>query len=181
MDKRTAILESARKLLVREGFNDDAVALDDVARAAKVAKGTLFLYYKNKEELLRAAFSDLVESLGAELDGLSGSPLRGQARLAALVKLILSHFERNRDFLGQVARFPCGALADNHARVVKLLEACASDGLFAPRELAPRASMLFGLCRSAILYKKITGVEEPEETRSRRVVDFFLYGAAGSR
>src|SRR5688572_13595108 len=93
MDKKTLILDSARKLLVRHGFRDDAVALDDVARAAKVAKGTLFLYYKNKDELFQAAFADLVESLGGELDAVAASSLKGRDRLDKTVRTVLSHFE----------------------------------------------------------------------------------------
>ena len=40
------ILEAARRLLVERGA--EGVVLDDVAKRAGVAKGTLFLHYKNK-------------------------------------------------------------------------------------------------------------------------------------
>src|SRR6058998_2187979 len=51
---RTAgILEAARKVFARKGFHDATV--DDIAIAAGVAKGTLYLYYQSKRELYFAA------------------------------------------------------------------------------------------------------------------------------
>lgn len=180
-DKKKTILEAARRLLVRRGFQDDAVALDEVARLAKVAKGTLFLYYRNKDELFQAAFADLVESLAEQLETVAASPLRGRARLEEIVRVVIEYFDRHRDFLSQAARFPGCRIAENHARMVRLLKTCAADGLFADSELGPAASALFGLCRSAIFYKLITGKDETLETRVRRVTDMFLHGVAGRR
>jgi AcrR family transcriptional regulator len=52
--KRAQILEGARKLFLAEGF--DAASMGDVARAAGVSKGTLYVYFENKELL----FAELV-------------------------------------------------------------------------------------------------------------------------
>jgi len=52
-DKKVLILDAARRLLIGRGFQD--LALDDIAREAGVAKGTLFLYYKSKDELFTAS------------------------------------------------------------------------------------------------------------------------------
>ena len=47
---RTAgILEAARKVFAKKGFNDATV--DDIANAAGVAKGTVYLYYRSKREV----------------------------------------------------------------------------------------------------------------------------------
>ncbi len=180
-DKKKAILDAARKLLVRRGFHEDEVALDAVARAAKVAKGTLFLYYRNKHDLFRAAFGDLVDQLAGELEAAAAQPLKGRVRLERIVEIVIAYFERNKDFLSQSARFPGCRLAENHARMVALLERCAADGLFPDRDLGPAASNLFGLCRSAILYKAVSGKEDSMDYRVSRVTDTFLYGQAGRR
>jgi AcrR family transcriptional regulator len=69
-ERRQAILEAALTVFAERGF--EAARLDDVAARAGVAKGTLYLYFKDKEtlfeELLRGAVSPLVERIGALSD-----------------------------------------------------------------------------------------------------------------
>jgi AcrR family transcriptional regulator len=52
--KREQILDGARKLFLAEGF--DAASMGDIARAAGVSKGTLYVYFDSKELL----FAELV-------------------------------------------------------------------------------------------------------------------------
>src|SRR5262249_38989242 len=52
--KRQQILDGARKLFLAEGF--DAASMGDIARAAGVSKGTLYVYFDSKEVL----FAELV-------------------------------------------------------------------------------------------------------------------------
>ena len=107
--KKRHILEAARRLLIEHDFQD--IVLDDVAKKAGVAKGTLFLHFKNKEELFSAAFGDLADSLGLEFEALSRTEIKGKEMLAAAAKVVLNHFDRNRDFMGLGSgRMPaCGA------------------------------------------------------------------------
>ncbi len=48
--KRLRILEAATELFVSQGYRKTSV--DEVARAAGVSKGTVYLYFKNKNDLL---------------------------------------------------------------------------------------------------------------------------------
>jgi len=50
--KRTDILEGARVVFRAEGF--DGASMDKIAQAARVSKGTLYVYFRNKEELFQA-------------------------------------------------------------------------------------------------------------------------------
>jgi len=59
------ILDTAAALLVRWGFRKTTV--DDVARAAGVAKGTIYLHWKDKNELFRAALMRSQEQVNAEV------------------------------------------------------------------------------------------------------------------
>ena len=53
-DKREAIMRAATKVFARNGYFNSKVA--DVARVAGVADGTVYLYFKSKEEILRSIF-----------------------------------------------------------------------------------------------------------------------------
>jgi len=50
--KRRQIVEGARSIFLAQGF--DAASMSDIARAAGVSKGTLYVYFDNKEQLFQA-------------------------------------------------------------------------------------------------------------------------------
>ena len=53
-DKREAILRAATRVFAENGYFNSKVA--DVARVAGVADGTVYLYFKSKEEILHSIF-----------------------------------------------------------------------------------------------------------------------------
>ncbi len=54
--KRRQILAGARKVFLKHGF--DAASMNDIARVAGVSKGTLYVYFENKERLFTALMHD---------------------------------------------------------------------------------------------------------------------------
>ena len=48
----------AREIFLARGF--DAASMSDIAKAAGVSKGTLYVYFKNKEELFAAIVQERV-------------------------------------------------------------------------------------------------------------------------
>ena len=58
-DKREAILRAATRVFARNGYFNAKVA--DVASEAGVADGTVYLYFKSKEEILHSIFDRSVE------------------------------------------------------------------------------------------------------------------------
>jgi TetR/AcrR family fatty acid metabolism transcriptional regulator len=71
-DKREAILRAAIRVFARNGYFNSKVA--DIARAAGVADGTVYLYFKSKEEILHSIFDRSMEEVIGE----------GRRELAAL-------------------------------------------------------------------------------------------------
>jgi len=91
------ILEAARKVFARKGFA--AATVDEIAEAAGVAKGTVYLYFKSKREIymhaLRQGISGLIEQTAREMDA-SPDPT---GKLRAFIYTRLRHAEANRDFV----------------------------------------------------------------------------------
>lgn len=52
--KRNAILDCAEKLFISKGFKDTSV--DDIAHCAEYSKGTMYLYFKSKDEIFMNIF-----------------------------------------------------------------------------------------------------------------------------
>src|SRR5581483_9839352 len=64
-EKYGMILRAATKVFARNGFFNSKVA--DVAKAAGVADGTVYLYFKNKEDILISIFTDTMSRVLADL------------------------------------------------------------------------------------------------------------------
>lgn len=185
--KKRLILAAARRMLVKRGFQD--IVLDDIAEEAGVAKGTLFLHFKSKEDLFSAAFADLVDGLGLELEALPGTGLQGRELLVAAAKVVLNHFDHSRDFMAQFStgRFPgcgdksCGKLMEklktNYGRLRAILVVASKDGGKSSPDLGFAVAAFFGLCRTATMTKIIEKHDKPLEREAEKVVTFFLGGS----
>lgn len=94
-DKRERILKAAVKVFAKNGFH--ATRVSDVAKAAGVADGTIYLYFESKDELLVSLFEDRVGKLLAfmreELPKIAEPP----ARLRAVIDMQLGLLEGERD------------------------------------------------------------------------------------
>jgi TetR/AcrR family transcriptional regulator, fatty acid metabolism regulator protein len=87
--KRESILRAATRVFARNGYFNSKVA--DIARAAGVADGTVYLYFKSKEEILHSIFDqNMAEALAADrkLIGKLRDPREKLRRIATL------HLER---------------------------------------------------------------------------------------
>jgi TetR/AcrR family transcriptional regulator, fatty acid metabolism regulator protein len=94
-DKRERILLAAVKVFAKNGFH--ATRVSEVAKAAGVADGTIYLYFRSKDELLVSLFEDRVNRLLSymrdELPKLTGAP----AKLRRVIELQLGLLEGERD------------------------------------------------------------------------------------
>src|SRR5262245_43702129 len=95
--KKQSLLEAVVRVLSRDGL--DALTMDNVAREAGVAKGTLYTYFKNKEDALKAAVDAVVLPMVEGLmDILSENQLPPDERIRKMILRHLTYFEQNRQF-----------------------------------------------------------------------------------
>jgi AcrR family transcriptional regulator len=80
--KRRQILDGARAVFLSQGF--DAASMGEIARAAGVSKGTLYVYFDSKEEL----FEEIVEQqCGTQAEGLFDLSAEGEDVETTLMRL----------------------------------------------------------------------------------------------
>jgi TetR/AcrR family transcriptional regulator, fatty acid metabolism regulator protein len=78
-DKRERILAAAERIFARHGFF--AAKVSDVAKEAGVADGTIYLYFKNKDDLLISLFERRMQQLNGGLKAaIAGKPPREALR-----------------------------------------------------------------------------------------------------
>ncbi len=94
-DKRERILRAAVKVFARKGFYASRVS--EIAKAAGVADGTIYLYFKSKDELLTSLFEDritrLLDILRREVAKMPTAP----DRVRRVIELQLGLLEGERD------------------------------------------------------------------------------------
>src|SRR5438132_14219458 len=94
--RTTGILEAARKVFAERGFHEATV--DDIAEAAGVAKGTVYLYYQSKRDVYFAALKFGISQMYASLLQETKKVSTPEEKLKALIAAKLAYFDENRDF-----------------------------------------------------------------------------------
>src|SRR5262245_57340607 len=67
-ERRAAIVEAAMEEFIARGFA--ATRLDDIAKRAGVAKGTIYLHFKDKESMFEELVRTVIVPLVAQLNAL---------------------------------------------------------------------------------------------------------------
>src|ERR1700730_9208782 len=91
------LLDATRRVIGRHGFQ--GATIDRVAEEAHVAKGTVYLYFANKDDLLFTAVIDGIRTMNAEASALADPSLPPLERLKRMVREVFRILESNQDFL----------------------------------------------------------------------------------
>jgi TetR/AcrR family fatty acid metabolism transcriptional regulator len=152
-DKYHLILEAAVKVFARQGFYQSTVA--QIAREAGVADGTIYLYFKNKDDILVHFFQyktkQVFERFRAEVNHAENS----LDKLRNLIKRHLAEFQRDRDMaiLYQVGTHQIDRLAEDQIREMsKMYQDLISEIVEAgQQEGSIRKDLYVGLVKRFIL------------------------------
>ena len=94
-DKRTAILDAATAVFAERGFFAAQVA--DIARGAGIAAGTVYLYFRSKDEILTSIFDRTMKDAIAEGRAALAEESDPIERLRRIARLHLSRMGRDRN------------------------------------------------------------------------------------
>src|ERR1700730_15628064 len=85
--KRERILDAAVKIFAEKGFYNAKVS--EIARVANVADGTIYLYFKSKDDLLISIFEDRMKLVNEQIHA---ALARGRNPVEKLREVVLTHF-----------------------------------------------------------------------------------------
>jgi len=187
-DKRAAILRAAIRVFAHNGYFNSKVA--DIAREAGVADGTVYLYFKSKEEILHSIFNRGMEEAIADgrkqLKGISDA--REKLRRIALLHLERLGADRDLAVVFQVElrgstkfmeEFSAAGFAEYLSLIRSTIEEGQRAGLFRPQLNAKLlAKILFGaldeMATNWILSKRRYKLAPMAD----QVLDIFLNGVS---
>jgi len=183
--KRERILKAATTVIAQKGYHGTKIA--DVAKLAGVADGTIYLYFKNKDEILLTILSEALGKLNKKL----ASQLESLSETETKIKKIIEHhfeFIAQNDSLAQVfqielrgcSTFMRGGVFPELRDYLKIIEEVISYGIKRERinediDIKITAKAIFGtldeLSTIWVLRKK-----HPIEKMTETVFELFCNG-----
>ena len=155
--KRLRIIQAATELFIRQGYRK--TSMDEVARQAGVAKGTLYLYVKTKAELMVLAIVEEKKRFMGEIRHVLAPDITPRQRLrrymrtvlvmASEMPLVSKVMSGDREILAVLAEAP-EAMGDQHEQMRKqmlnqMVEEAARPHSYTSSEIEDRADMIYGL------------------------------------
>src|SRR5579872_2357860 len=180
--KRRQIIDGARAVFLAQGF--DAASMNDIARAAGVSKGTLYVYFKHKEELFEAIVEEechaqaegifdldpndhdvetVLRRLGAAYVKFLCRPEKAQA-----IRTVIAIAERKPELGG---KFYASGPARGIARLSAYIAAQVEAGVLVVEDCEIAAAQLMEACQAMIFKSMVFNfASAPSQERIERVV-----------
>jgi len=171
-DKRERILDAAERVFARAGFF--AARVSEIAREAGVADGTIYLYFKSKDDLLISVFESRMERVNQTLaDAIAGLTSPRQ-KLTTFIRTYLELVREQPSVaevltveLRQSSKFMKSFSNPRFADFLRLLAGVVAEGQAAgeldstiPAPMAAR--MIFGVLDELALAWLLAGDSSPE-------------------
>lgn len=102
------IQDAAMRVIARKGMS--AATMQEIAEEAGVAKGTIYLYFRDRDELVEKTFDRAITQLHGRLDAALASAPAFEQQLRAMIVAKIEFFQEHREFfrLYMSLRFPEG-------------------------------------------------------------------------
>jgi AcrR family transcriptional regulator len=181
------IIDAAIQLFAERPFHE--VRMEDIAARAQVAKGTLYLHYKDKEDLFLGIMNDGLQSLVERLEESLKAEMPPEEKLLVMNRESFRYFESNHFFLDVIQRvefFRFGARSacfeETRARMqgilLRIFREFPSRAQYSDQELA-----LDVVAHSGMMKEILHSLPRPwPEDLPDRVTRLFLHGiGAGAR
>ncbi len=182
-ETRLAIVRCAAEVFSQREFHE--VLTDDIAQRLGIGKGTIYRYFRSKEELYLAAIGEGLNGLHAAVTAVLQQDAPWETTIEAVVRTMINYFWHQRDFFVLMHRFEPKLKARERAdwqkrrtevvtMIRRVLERAALRGEIS-RSSARRLSVevLLSMIRGVCLYRAES--DRPDEL-TRLVARIFLGG-----
>jgi TetR/AcrR family transcriptional regulator len=186
---REEILLAAQKVFAAKGFFP--TTMSDIAREAEFGTGTLYKYFKSKEELYFTLIDEKVEEIHCLVKAELSQKTSAVERIKKVLGLQFEFFERNRDFFriytSERSRFEWTVKDELgkgiHEKMIAYINILAEvmrqgieEGEFRPLNLKDLAHALVGIVNSFIFEWMISRESYPLISKVDTVLEIFLGG-----
>ena len=157
------------KVIARRGIT--AATMEEIAEEAGVAKGTIYLYFKDRDALVDKTFDRAITELIRRIDVALESGKTFEQKLRASIAAKLSFFQEHREFfrLYHSLRFPEGKRRKNPqyelqlGRMAVMLEDAMKRGEIR-RVNSKRLALIITEAMSALIVSRVLDEDPPAES-----------------
>lgn len=122
-ERKTMLLVRAKKLFSKDGYYQTQIS--DIIKDAKIARGTVYQYFKNKDDifttLLKTAYDEWQASIAQEMEGVDVSRLPPREYVKFRIRNSLSYFAKDPELSNLILRMGHG-LPANLVRAIDRLD-----------------------------------------------------------
>jgi len=188
---KEAIYEAAVSVLAEHGV--EGMTMDRVAAAADLAKGSLYSYFDDKQDLLQFVHARAIEPILTAVDEMVRAEMPATAKLEAMLRLVFGQLARHRELFKLLLKDDVRVFLEPSARTAReiavgqyaaVFRQGINEGRFRPLDPTQLAEMFVGAM--AELWRRSLAAGQPRQTE--QVIDAllstFLHGVAtgpGSR
>jgi AcrR family transcriptional regulator len=179
--KAERIIDAAIQLFAERPYHE--VRMDDIAERAKVAKGTLYLHFKDKEALYQALMLEGLKGLATRQEECLKAQLVPEQKLLMLNRESIRYLERNRFFLDLFQRVEvlrgCGvsqAFHDTKSRLNAIMASVFREFPSKGRSSAEEIELEV-LAMTGMMKEIVHSLPRPwPEDLAERITRLFLHG-----
>src|SRR5574338_575419 len=161
--RRAEILDAARKICASRGYHE--MTVDEIAQAAGIAKGTVYLYFRSKHEIYWAMIEQVLAVLHDQVRAQLSQPGPIEDVLRRFVTTKMTFFEEHRDLVRLLQ---------------SALDTAMSEGVLRRMRPDMTALTIFEVTRGSVMHRTRGWSRAPLQDDIEFTFNFIWRGLSGS-
>jgi TetR/AcrR family fatty acid metabolism transcriptional regulator len=192
LSSKTKILIAAKKLFAEKGF--EGASVDELAETAQVAKGTIYVHFKNKDEILLVLLEEALNQIHHIVAESTTSPRPFIECFRVLIKELLELFEKNLElfcilttekeklmqsssnFKKELHSVFIGHNAETQTQLTRFLQRGIAEGVLRKAEPEEAAMLLMAILFTFMSQWFMRGFTKPIGAKIDLITEYFFYG-----
>lgn len=164
--RRQEIIAAAREIFSSKGFN--SATMEEIASKAELSPGTLYLYFKNKEELHTSLSIDILAYLGAELEKVVDQDISVEDKIGRFRDVFIDVYDYDSSILINLFHLQSGETLHNlseevmqrlkkystraHRAIIAVVKEGIDKGLFVGEHPVAMADVIWATYSGVVLW-----------------------------
>lgn len=164
--RREDIIAAARKVFSAKGFN--SATMEEISSAAELSPGTLYLYFKNKEELHTSLSIDILKHLGVEIKQVVEQDISVEEKIEKFRDVFIDVYDYDPNILINLFHLQSGETLQNlsdevmqrlkkyssqaHGAIIDVVKEGIDTGVFIDEHPAAMADVIWGSYAGVVLW-----------------------------
>lgn len=166
LQRRNSILDAAKNIILSKGY--EKTTMDDIAQAADLSRGLLYVYFKDKDDILMGLVLRAGETLLARVEDALAEPRTGIESIAAMGEVYYRLYRDDNDHF----QFLCMRMAMHNPGVTQNQEITPTK-----QEMMAVEDRVMGLMCDAVQRGLDDGTVDPAKIDSPLQTAMFVRGA----